>query len=489
MFTLPTTLLLLAAAPATAPSVRLHEGLPTGFQADGKLEEWKQPPSLTLGAANQVAGAMKVASPADLSAKVWMAVDAQGLAIAGEVLDDKVQLTNPKDINADHVEVWLALPQPKMPPLGFSSHLDQQLLPKESACDKAAPDDPANCKAWWKQQTARRKQMLADLVAQYGLTPKGVVRFGLNGTVGQARYEPFPGGYRFEAFIPTSAFPRTAQAPLRDVRVLVDLVDSDEGGVKQETFLSSSPKRKFGDASTFHAVALTKPLRFGKWPELLERALKEQPGASYAPGPDADALQVWVNPVQPYQYVPSAQSPDVVQVDLASVTSLGKVGDVELVSVPAGLDEYGAVSRWLVSRKGQTILHTRRVGGDQVKVTQRAPGMHVLQVYDGPSNPLGTGACGACPVVFFTHFTMDAQGKLSEPESLDSTGGRMGYPVEWTVDQALTRIEAFDAEEDEDGKRGAKRLFARHTFDVKTGRYTSETFPAPEEPGVAEDQP
>ena len=489
MLTLPTTLLLLAAAPAAGSAVQLQEGLPAGFQADGKLEEWKQPPSLTLGAANQVAGAMKVASPADLSAKGWMAVDAQGLAIAGEVLDDKVQLTGPKDINADHVEVWLALPQPKLPPLAFLNHLDEQRVAKEADCAKASPEDPAKCKAWWKQQTARRKQMLADLVAQYGLTPRGVVRYGLNGTVGQARYEPMPGGYRFEAFIPASAFPRTAQAPLKDVRFLVDLVDSDEGGAKQETFLSSSPKRKFADASTFHATALKKPLRFGKWPELLERALKAQPGASYAPGPDADALQVWVNPVQGYQYVPEAPSPDVVQVDLGTVKSLGKVGEVELVSVPAVADDFGGVSRWLVSRKGQTVLHTQDVGRDEVKVTQRAPGMHVLQVYEGTSSPTGSGACGACPVVYFTHFTMDGQGKFSKPEGLENTGSRMGYPVAWTVDEALTRIEAFDMEEDDEGKKGPKRLYVRHTFDAKTGKYTSETFPAPEEPGVAEEQP
>jgi hypothetical protein len=490
MLTLPTTLLLLAAAPSAGGSLRLHEGLPAGFQADGKLEEWKQPPSLTLGAANQVAGDMKVSSPADLSAKVWVALDAQGLAIAGEVMDDKVQFTHPKrDVNADHVEVWLALPQPKLPPLAFVSHLDEKRISKESDCDKAAPDDPPRCKAWWREQTARRKQMQADLVAQYGLMPKGVVRFGLNGAVGQARYEPFPGGYRFEALIPASAFPRTAQAPLKDVRVLVDLVDSDEGGVKQETFLSSSPKRKFGDASTFHAVKLAKPLRFGKWPEMLERALKLHPGASYAPGPDADALQVWLNPAQAYQYIPEAPSPDVVQVDLGTVTSLGKVGEVELVSVPVTVNDAGIVERWLVSRKGQAILHTQGVGSDQVRVTQRAPGLHVLQVYDGPNNPLGAGACGACPVVFFTHFTMDAQGKFSEPRGLDGTGGRTGYPVEWTADEALTRIEAFDVQEAEDGKTSTKRLAVRHTFDAKTGKFTTETFPAPEEPGLAEEQP
>ncbi|MFP2905857.1 hypothetical protein ACLESD_12525 [Pyxidicoccus sp. 3LFB2] len=494
MLTLPTTLLLLSASPAspTPPpatgSLVLHEGVPAGFKADGKLEEWTQPPSLTMGAAHQVAGSMKVASPADLSAKVWLALGAEGLAIAGEVLDDKVQLTNPKDINADHAEVWLALPQPKMPPLAFVSHLGELRVSKESDCAKAAPEDPAACKTWWKQQTARRKQLQADLVAQYGLMPRGAVRFGLNGSVGPVRYEPFPGGYRFEAFIPVGAFPRTAQAPLRDVRVLVDLVDSDEGGVKQETFLSSSPKRKFGDPSTFHAVALKAPLRFGKWPELLEQTLKAQPGASYMPGPDADALQVWVNRPEAYQYAPTAPSPDVTQIDLLAVKSLGKVGDVEVVSVPAVVNEYGGVSRWVVSRRGNTILHTQSVDGDEVKVAQRAPGLHLVQIYDGLNNPMGAGACGACPVVFFRHFTLDAQGRFSKTETLDGAGGLRGDPVEYTVSADLTKLEAFEVPEGPDGKRGEKRLAARHTLDAKTGRYTSEKFEAPEETGVAEDK-
>lgn len=484
---LPVTLLLLAAAPATPPV--LHEGLPADFKVDGKLDEWKQPPSLTLGAANQVAGDMKVASPEDLSAQVWLAISPEGLAIAGEVKDDKVQHLGKKDIHMDHLEVWLALPQPKLPPLAFVSHLGEHRVSKESDCAKVSAEDPAACKAWLKQQTTRRQLLQRDLVAQYGLFSKGVVRFGLNGTVGTATFTTFPGGYRFEASIPVGAFPRTAQAPLRDLRILVDLVDADEGGVKQETFLSSSPKRKFAEVSTFHAVALKQPLRFGQWPELLERALKTQPTASYQPGPDADALQVWVNPAQAYQSVPSAHSPDVVQVDLASVTAVEKLGDVELVSVPVEANALGTVERWLVSRKGKTILYTQNVGGDQVKVAKREPGLHLVQVYDGPLSAMGSGACGMCPMVAFQHFTLDAQGRFSKPVSLESAGGMTGNAVQWTAAPDLTRLETFDVEEGADGKPGAKRLTARHTFDAAKGRYTTETFALPEAPDVAADQP
>jgi hypothetical protein len=43
-------------------------------------------------------------------------------------------------------------------------------------------------------------------------------------------------------------------------------------------------------------------------------------------------------------------------------------------------------------------------------------------------------------------------------------------------------------EEAEDGKAPPKkRLTVRHTFNEKTGRYDTQTFPKPEDTGVAED--
>jgi hypothetical protein len=275
-----TALLLLAAAPAaggaSAQGFRLHEGLPAGFQVDGKLDEWKQPPSALLGAASQVAGKSKVSSAKDLSARVWLALGPEGLAVAGEVHDDRVQLsTKPEHIHEDHVELWLALPQPALPPIAFINQFGEHEVPDLAACESEEllrSDNPESCRTWWKEQVARRKQLVGAFTLQYGLLSGSVVRYGPKDTVGSIHYEPMEGGYRFEALIPPDAFPRTAEAPLRHLQVLVDLVDNDEGPGKLETFLSSSPRRKFGDPSTFHAVKLTRPLRFGAWPELFERA-------------------------------------------------------------------------------------------------------------------------------------------------------------------------------------------------------------------------
>lgn len=469
LLTLSGALALLTAAPAqpAASSFRLSEGLPAGFAVDGKLDEWKQPPTLVLGAANQVAGKSKVTSPEDLSAKVWLAVGPEGLAVAGEVRDERVLLPEkPTDINADHVEVWLALPQPKLPPLAFVNQFGDQEVPTADDCKGVSEQDPEACRKWWKAQTEHRKKLVQAFTVQYGLMPSGVTRFDGTPAAGTARYEPMPGGYRFEALIPVGDFPRTAQAPLRDVRVLVDLVDNDEGRKGQETFLSSSARRRFGDASTFHAVTLATPLRFGPWPELLEKVLASE-GASYQPGPDVSGMQLWVNPARGYQYVPEEESPRVVEVSLKP-KPVAKLGDVELVRVETDLDSAGDPGALLVSRRGQAVLGTQAIGPAQLFTVARPPGLHILRVYDGVSGFLGTGMCGACPSIGFLLMKMTPDGHFSAPEELERVAGDLPYTPQWKAAKDLSSFEVYGEYDDEKPKRP---FFSRFTWDAKAGKY------------------
>jgi hypothetical protein len=481
-----TALLLLAAPSApgssTSPDFQLHEGLPVGFKVDGKLDEWKLPPSVTFGAAHQVAGKSRVSSPQDLSARVWVALGAEGLAVAGEVKDDSVQLsTQAEHVHHDHVEVWLALPQPELPPLAFVNQFGEHEVPTAAACEdneNIRGEDPAACRAWWKAQTERRKQLVRPFTVQYGLMSGGVVRFGQKGTVGSIRYEPMEGGYRFEALIPPSAFPRSAEAPLRTLKVLVDLVDNDEGKAKLETFLSSAKGRKFGDPSTFHAVTLSQPLRFGAWPELLERVLKANAHSSYQPAPDAHTVDVWVNPAVGYQYAPEQPSPQVVSLDLSRQELQGKLGEVELLLVPGEASWTGHAEAWMVSRRGEALLDAQRSGTKALRVAQRAQGLHIVQVHEGTLSALGTGACGACPTVSFRLVKMDAQGRFSKAEELEGAFSQ-GEELEWEIKPDLSRLEVFIREE-----AGSPRHPAvRYTWDPKAGRYREEKFepPAPQQ--------
>ncbi|HYI00978.1 hypothetical protein [Hyalangium sp.] len=483
LFLASTTLLLLAATPATGdvtPSqgLRLHEGLPAGFKVDGKLGEWKLPASITFGADSQVAGPSKVSSPQDLSAQVWLAVGAEGLAVAGEVRDDKVQLsTKPEHINNDHVEIWLALPQPVMPPLAFVNQFGEHAVPTAEACENneaIVEGTPADCRKWWKKQADLRKQLVRPFIAQYGLMSGSLVRFGQKGTVGSVRYEPMAGGYRFEALIPPSAFPRSAQAPLQSLQVLVDLVDSDEGKGKLETFLSSSKGRRFGDPSTFHAVTLARPLRFGAWPALLERALKAHESGSYQPAPDARSLEVWINPAIGYQYAPEAPSPKVVSLDLSKLEEQATLGDVQLLTVPAQVEVTGDIGHWVVSRRDKTLLDAQYSGTRVLLHTQRPPGLHILRVTEGIQSLLGTGTCGSCPQVTFHLVKMDPEGRFSEPEELEGASSQ-GQKVDWEITPDLSRIEAFVHWQE----RAPRHLSVRYTWNPKTGRYDPERFEKP----------
>jgi hypothetical protein len=284
-----------------------------------------------------------------------------------------------------------------------------------------------------------------------------------------------PGGYRFEALIPSSAFPRSGEAPLRNVKVLVELVDADEGKGKLETVLSSSKNRRVGDPNTFHAVTLGKPLRFGVWPELLERVLKANENTSYQPAPDTQAIETWLNPVVGYQFAPKQSSPEEMRVSLSMESSQGKLGDVELVTIPAEVDATGAIDTWMVSRRGKTLLDAQNIDEDTLRYTQRAPGLfHILRVYEGKRSSLGVGTCGSCPMIGFNLVKMDAQGRFSAPEEMEGTESD-GPELEWEATRDLSRIEAFSLL-----KEGEERhLDLRYTWSPKTNRYDQEKFPRP----------
>jgi hypothetical protein len=491
MHLLLATALLLAAAPdagspSAAPEIHVAEGLPAGFQADGKLDEWKGPPTLTLGPANQVAGSFKVASPEDLSAKVWLAVGPEGLAIAGEVRDDHVlPSTKPTELNADHVEVWLALPAPPMPVLGFSNQFGEQAVATPEDCDKkegqetGGTEDPEACRKWWKEQAPRHKKLAQSFVAQYALSAAGAVRFGSDVAMGPVHFEPMPGGYRFEALVPVAAFPRTSEAPLAHLRVLVDIVDNDEGRAKQESFLSSSPARRFGDPATFHAVTLATPLRYCAWPELLERALSDAAAdgaaASYQPGPNVNAFQVWLNPEEAYQYTPQRSSPEVDEVNLGEVKVLAKRGDIELITVPAGVSMQGGAVPWLVTRRGRELLDVQRVGRSEVRAAKRGDSLYVLSVYAGSYQEDGHGMCGACEIVTLSLSQVGPDGKFSEPLFNDEAGGPPNGALDphWKASKDLSQVEVYGDYEVAGGK--TKHFFSRHTYNPKTGKYEQAT--------------
>jgi hypothetical protein len=132
------------------------------------------------------------------------------------------------------------------------------------------------------------------------------------------------------------------------------------------------------------------------------------------------------------------------------------------------------------------VLDSYNLGTDTVRLFSRAPGLHLLRISEHMQSALGTGACGACPVVDFSSLTLDAQGRFSKLEDLEGAYSQ-GEELTWEVSPELSRLEVFLTLDEAATK---KHLLVRYTLDPKTGRYSQETFPRPDEDeseGVTED--
>lgn len=488
---LPFALLVLAAAQS---NLTVQEGLPANLAIDANLSEWTQPPSVVLGAGNQVAGRMKVQSPDDLSARIWLAVSADGLAIAGEVTDEKVRFPQGTDIiNADHVELWLAFPPATMPALAFANQFDEIEVKDAAACDQLASEaqkqfgegDAASCKQWVAQQKRRRASLERLFARQYLIFPQTVKETWATEKVGgeppesphkpcctasNAVVKPFEKGWRFEARIGFEDFPAAAQFPIKDLRVLVDVVDADEGIVKLETFVSSSSKRKFGKPETFNAVTLRQPLVFDSEPPLVATLVTAgDRSVFYFPGKPVGAAFGFHNEPVGYQYTPSAPSPIITRYALGTLEPVATLGEIKVYPVPT----VNGPRYW--SFRGNKPIDKHNAGDAIEAMVERPPGLHLLISSEGTVSPLGTGACGACPLHSIELVTLDGKGKFQSllSDDISETGPEEPVEVKVIAEKDLTRF-GFEGELQPEAEGAAKPWKKTWRWDDAKKRYVFE---------------
>lgn len=481
MIALPAAAVSLALAATAGPSpLRAAGEIPGGMKIDGELTEWtSNPATVLLGPESQVAGPARADSPKDFSARVWIAWSDAGLAVAGEVTDDAVRFASGPAPNstADHVEIWLSLPPPRMPPIAYVNQFAEETIAGPEACrTNERIDDVKACETWFAAQVKLRARLERAFTRQYLVSPAGVAETWSTAKDGaplaglaccartRAVVKAGSPGWRFEILIPPEDFPPTGQLPLRDARVLVDIADADEGTAKLESFFSSSPARKFGKPETFHSVPLPAPRSFDAVPPLLADLMKARPATAYQPGTPVPRAWAFENRPRGYQYQPEEPSPAVTAFTLGKMKPIAESPELRVYETPIGIR---AVKR-------EKVAGTIRAPGRIVGQVVRRGHVHLLFHDESTMHPLGTGACGACPLHVLTMIGIDDEGgakrlleeSVLEESPVEENGRSFSYQdVEISFEKDLS---AF-------GFRGKKMALEQSTPFLKRWKWDSIT--------------
>lgn len=443
---------------ATGPLIL--ERIPHALRIDGELDEWAGTPQLLADRAEtfvQVAGADPIQGRADIRVeRLWVALGRQGLALAVEVTDDRVVAAtrDAERLTSDHLELWVAFPAADNPPVQFS-------------CEPRA-EQPAqlDCAAWKSVQAAWERYVPRLFVHQYSISARGVGEHFATAAGNESFTSPFPStvdltgvaavwrttatGYMVEVLLPTSALPATAELPLRELRLLVDVVDNDRAAVGQESFLSLQPQRRFGDPSSFLPAVVETPLRWlAGDADLGEHLLSLRPrqpsttignGGRFArlatvgtqlfqlvgvlpesndPEPRPEGHPPWIGRISTAPLAPGRST--------ASIRSLAVLGEIELYLIEDGARFWRVYDghlvpthRLLTRRTGAGWLDSLPIGITcddpdgpcTVVVRQRADGWAVILAEMTSSNPFGRGQCGSCPVLAVEVVEVSSSGEL-----------------------------------------------------------------------------
>lgn len=472
---------------------------PPNLTIDGDPGEWAERP---------VSMMLLPTSPAARGGRVWVAQSADGLIIAARVNGPAPRFakTPAEMAGADHVELWVALTdEVALPKIGWGNQFGPVELASADECStrEELADDRnaiADCRAWFAEQQAYRRQFRKLFVRQWQLAPGVVTETFAQPAFAQlpseakeqiealapstasanapaARFAPVSdGGYGVEIAVPWSAFPPSPTLELTRLRLMVDVFSPGAGGTSYGPFATTAADRKYGDVTALNAVRLEPPRRWqigrcgyqltasDQWDE---QALP----AYFLPVGGALVNDIFVieNYAAGYQYTPGGFSPVITSTRFFSedVTP-----EVTLCGPPFAL------------RRGAKTSFIDDLGllpGSRIKPV--AGGWLVAQgPYVGIASRFGSGACGACPLISLqVLFLPAAEGPpavafsdswLIEDEDVNDGVGRNARV---TISDDLATITAWEGEAPEDQPAvvwtRVRKCYdpARHTF-VDCGR-------------------
>ncbi len=190
---------------------------------DGSLADWKGIKPIELFKEQYVVyNKLLWHGPEDVSAKVYLFNTKRYLYIGLEVIDNSLVLTKGLDIapilKSDHIEIWVDTNPTRKLKYKMDQYVHQFIftLNEQESCIELYPKKIFDIKSI-RYATKRTKK-----------------------------------GYIFEARIPGYIL-NAPSIKLNNIGFLIDIVDIDKGGKTQQgTFLSISPKRKWGNPATFY---------------------------------------------------------------------------------------------------------------------------------------------------------------------------------------------------------------------------------------------
>lgn len=417
---------------AAAAAEGVARPVPAGFAFDGAVSEWGgEAPTLPLLAK----------APGARDGHVWVGQEASGLVVAGTVdgAPPRFARTPAEMANADHLELWVALVHPvPMPPVGWGNQFGPQTLASAADCDSqdAFANDPAaasECKSWFATQTRWRSKLIRQFARQWQLAPDTALEVwaqpalqamslqereaavplppAADTPAGGVRtaFAANPGGrgYSFEIRVPWAALPASGTLAIDRVRLMLDVFSPGSGG-RYGAFSSTSANRRFAAIETLDRIALDPPKRFRlgscSQPLDLDDFWQETRLAGYympAASAEIGALFALGNPVAGYRYEPGGVSPEVVVQRLFA----RPLGPSVMVCGPE-----------LSVRRGESMMFSPAI--ELRENFRSAPVDGGWLIANGPvtgiASRLGTGACGACPLVRLdVLFVPEAAGEAS----------------------------------------------------------------------------
>jgi hypothetical protein len=438
-----------------------------GVTIDGEVGEWlDKPPSLLL---QPVAGAR--------SGRIWLAESEDGLIAAGRVGGPPPQFpATPAGLDGgDRVELAVTLIESLvLPKIGWSEASGPVELAAAEDCTRleSLADDQnaiADCKAWYGEQVAYRRQFLDLFARRWRLAP-GLVEetrahraFAALPAAAQnalkplapksapiARFTtPTDSGYSFEILVPWDALPPSPVLELSRLRLSVEAASRRSDGA---------------DGAAAMLPARLEPPR--RW--RLSRCgypLADLDSAGRLPGvflptagADVDTVFIAENPAARDRPATDAFSPA-----LSRTTFFSQLlaPDVAVCGPP------------LAVRRGETATSQPEVTVSQGLKTRPVKGGWLVAdgPYTGEGGPFANDECGGCPLISLRVFYIAAAGAvpvtafddawlIEDADAVSEGGGSARVMLQGD----LTVIDAYEADVDERGRRAWSHV--RHCYDA-----------------------